>query len=674
MMRALYPANAMRQITIIAINAFMELVRQPVFLLLFTLSPMLCVGLALFDYFGFGGTTTGPVNFDVQMVKDGALTVTFLTGLAAAVLCSTSSISREIETGTALAVLSKPVGRLHFLLGKYLGIIGALSVGTYLNLIGVLLASRMASDAYGNFDIVGTITFLIFIALAYLAGGLVNYFLHKPFVPTTVGYLTLALTIGFFVICAQDKTTAFYWVDSGAGVDATFWDIWTFTDGGGVRGEVVQQKLDRDKNMWQYVDFGMIQLTLLILFSLWILASVAVACSTRLSWMPNMMICTSVFLIGMMSDYLLGESAEGGGLIRQGEYVEYRPSAPQNGAHKAFLLEPQGIRRLDSQQYLVRVNFSTTQYEGEAFEDNVITYDAGTNREATIESLRMELNRQPTEEEIAGRMVATIDFDFLRELLNNEFKLQWNRPLNNAMITVGREIMPAGFPQEPWETSIFFQSDEFQNRKKEKMAVWQVKADKEGWKLNERESELMQNLVETIQLEKEQELVNRMILEVDANLEKFELGEFGLQDGNGDLSKEALVERKEKQKDRLKQFQYFRTQSKMETLPGQLSFWIRPLTGITRKWDNGKRVLREVSQGSAVAKILYVLLPNWQLFWLSDAVSPEEEELKVLLGDMEYREGHVPWSYVFTSLFYVVLYVGLVLSAALWLFENRELN
>ena len=98
MMRALYPADAMRQITIIAINAFMELVRQPVFLLLFTLSPMLCVGLALFDYFGFGGTSTGPVNFDVKMVKDGALTVTFFTGLAAAVLCATSSISREIET------------------------------------------------------------------------------------------------------------------------------------------------------------------------------------------------------------------------------------------------------------------------------------------------------------------------------------------------------------------------------------------------------------------------------------------------------------------------------------------------------------------------------------------------------------------------------------------------
>ena len=246
--------------------------------------------------------------------------------------------------------------------------------------------------------------------------------------------------------------------------------------------------------------------------------------------------------------------------------------------------------------------------------------------------------------------------------------------MNNAMITVGREMMPAGFPQESWETSIFFQSDEFQHRKKEKMALWQVKADKEGWNFSERESELTQNLVETIRLEKEQELVNRMMLEVDANSEKFELGEFGLEVGNGGISNEALKERKEQQKEKFKLFQYLRAQSQLETLPGQLAFWIRPQTGTIHKWDNGKGILREVSQGSVVAKILYVLLPNWQLFWLSDAVAPEEEELSVLLGDMKYREGHVPWKYVFTSLFYVVTYVCLVLSAALWLFENRELN
>ncbi len=58
--------------------------------------------------------------------------------------------------------------------------------------------------------------------------------------------------------------------------------------------------------------------------------------------------------------------------------------------------------------------------------------------------------------------------------------------------------------------------------------------------------------METIRLEKEQELVNRMILEMDANSEKFELGEFGLEDDDGgSLSKKVLAEReeqKEKQK------------------------------------------------------------------------------------------------------------------------------
>ena len=84
----------MRQIPTIALNAFMELVRQPVFLLLFTISPLIMIILAAVPYFGFGGTDSGPVNFDIKMVKDGALTVMFVSGLFAAVICASSSLSR----------------------------------------------------------------------------------------------------------------------------------------------------------------------------------------------------------------------------------------------------------------------------------------------------------------------------------------------------------------------------------------------------------------------------------------------------------------------------------------------------------------------------------------------------------------------------------------------------
>ena len=44
----------MRQFVTIAANAFMELIRQPVFLLLMTLSSLFEVFLSCVNYFGFG--------------------------------------------------------------------------------------------------------------------------------------------------------------------------------------------------------------------------------------------------------------------------------------------------------------------------------------------------------------------------------------------------------------------------------------------------------------------------------------------------------------------------------------------------------------------------------------------------------------------------------------------
>src|SRR5665213_1743763 len=113
----------MRQFTTIASNAFMELIRQPIFLLLMTTSALFEVFLACIYYFGFGE--------EPKLVKNTALAVMFLAGLFGAVLTASSSVAREIRSGTALAVLSKPVGRAQFLLAKYAGVAMALTVLTY---------------------------------------------------------------------------------------------------------------------------------------------------------------------------------------------------------------------------------------------------------------------------------------------------------------------------------------------------------------------------------------------------------------------------------------------------------------------------------------------------------------------------------------------------------------
>lgn len=257
----------MRQFVAIAINAFMELIRQPIFLLLVTASAFFEVFLACVPYFGFGD--------DPKMVKDSVLAVMLLAGLLGAVLSASASLAREIHSGTALAVLSKPVGRARFLLAKYAGVAAALTVLTYVNLLAALLASRMAYDAYGNTDRLALGLWSLSLALAYAAGGFSNFFLRRPFVSDAVLSLLVTATLGFVLI----------------------------------------NYLDRDGKLQAFatgLDWRMAPAGLLILFAVWVLAALAMACSTRLEMISTLAVCSALFLVGLMSPYFFGGLAAKG--------------------------------------------------------------------------------------------------------------------------------------------------------------------------------------------------------------------------------------------------------------------------------------------------------------------------------------------------------------------------
>jgi ABC-type transport system involved in multi-copper enzyme maturation permease subunit len=257
----------MRQFVTIAMNAFMELVRQPVFLLLMTGSSAFIVFLSVVPYFGFGD--------DPKMVKDGVLAIMLLSGLFGAVLSASASVAHEIRSGTALAVLAKPVGRAQFLLAKYVGLAAALTVLTYVNGTASLISGKMAFDAYGDANWAAASIFYGLIVLAYLIGGFTNYFLRRPFVADAVLFMAIGVTLAFVIIC--------------------FWD-----------NKGVAQSWASD------VDWRLIPASVLILFALFILAGVALACSTRFEMIPTLAICSALFLLGLMSDYLFGRRAEAG--------------------------------------------------------------------------------------------------------------------------------------------------------------------------------------------------------------------------------------------------------------------------------------------------------------------------------------------------------------------------
>ena len=257
----------MRQFITIATNAFMELVRQPVFLLLTTCSAAFEIFLATPYYFAFGD--------EPKLVKNSVLAVMLLSGLFGAVLSASASLAREIRMGTALAVLSKPVGRAQFLLAKYVGLMLALALMTYVNLVAALIASRMVFDAYGSTDLAALGIFAGAVVLAYALGGFSNFFLRRPFVSSAFFALVVMVTLAAFL-------------------------IFQFTRQVLSLGEMAS------------VDWRMIPAAILILFALWILAALALACSTRFDMIPTLAICSAFFLLGIMSDYLFGRPAEKG--------------------------------------------------------------------------------------------------------------------------------------------------------------------------------------------------------------------------------------------------------------------------------------------------------------------------------------------------------------------------
>jgi ABC-type transport system involved in multi-copper enzyme maturation permease subunit len=257
----------MRQFFTIATNAFMELIRQPVFLLLMTASVLFEIFLAVPYYFAFGD--------EPKLVQNSTLAVMLLSGLLGAVLSASASLAREIRTGTALAVLSKPVGRAQFFLAKYAGLAAALTMLSYVNLIGVLLASWMSFDAYGKTDLPALGIFAAGVVVAYALAGFSNFFLRRPFASDAVLALVVTTTLAAFLIFRFTRQM------QTIGVEA-------------------------------HVDWRLVPAGILILFALWILAALAIACSTRLDTIPTLAVCSAFFLIGLMSDYFFGTRAEAG--------------------------------------------------------------------------------------------------------------------------------------------------------------------------------------------------------------------------------------------------------------------------------------------------------------------------------------------------------------------------
>lgn len=102
---------------------------QPLYLLL--------VAIGVFGVLFFGIYPFNTLGDDIRLLRDSGVTLIMIFGMVQAVWSAGTSVSDEIEGRTALTVLSKPVSRRSFILGKYAGIM--LAVLVMFAIIGAVL-------------------------------------------------------------------------------------------------------------------------------------------------------------------------------------------------------------------------------------------------------------------------------------------------------------------------------------------------------------------------------------------------------------------------------------------------------------------------------------------------------------------------------------------------------
>lgn len=250
-----------QQLFTIIRHTFLESIRQPIFVVL-----ILIAALALVLNPSLAAYT---LDDDNKLLIDMGLSTLFLAGLLMAAFTATAVLSNELENRTALTVVSKPVQRPVFILGKYLGVSAAIAVAYWALCVIFLLTvrHRVMQTAATPFDGPVLVFGLGAAAIALAGATLGNYFYQTAFTSSFVLGLSALMTGAWVLVLMIDKQ----WMFQSPMVDLS-----------------------------PQLMVGL----LLVLEAVLILTAVAIAASTRLGQLMTLTACVLVFVLGLISDYL----------------------------------------------------------------------------------------------------------------------------------------------------------------------------------------------------------------------------------------------------------------------------------------------------------------------------------------------------------------------------------
>jgi len=260
------------QLYTIARNTFIESVRQPIYTVLILAG---VIGLALLT-----ASSKYTLDDDNRLLIDQGVALLAIIGFTLSAFTAGGVISEEIENKTVLTVISKPIARPTFVLGKFLGISAAMLIALWILTIGFLLCLRhgvmqTAADKYDG----PVLVFGLLALLVPLCGAaLLNYLYRWVFTSTFVGLLLPCATVAMLAVLMLGKG----FVAQGIGTEFGAASV--------------------------YQGGQLLIVILLIYEAILLVTAVAVCASTRLGWVMTIVICIAVPLLGALNEKVLYES------------------------------------------------------------------------------------------------------------------------------------------------------------------------------------------------------------------------------------------------------------------------------------------------------------------------------------------------------------------------------
>ena len=248
-------------------NTFIETLRQPIYAII--------IAIALFLFFISPSLTMYTMSDDNKLLREIGLSTLFLASLFIAIFSASGAVTEEIENKTITTVLSKPVQRPIFIIGKFFGVAAAVLLAHYILTIGLLMAIRhgVLESARETHDwtVIGTAA--VVIVATFLLSAFFNYVYDWKFPSTAVVLTGIFGTLGLIFLCFIDRNWQFN--PQNNGINAL--DV-----------------------------YGAV----LLLLAAIVIAALAVAVSARFNIAVTLSACIGIFLLGLISDYTFGRFAQ----------------------------------------------------------------------------------------------------------------------------------------------------------------------------------------------------------------------------------------------------------------------------------------------------------------------------------------------------------------------------